>query len=107
MIIRKSGQDKSKTFETGCRKKNKNEAKLKFQGQSARSQRLFELDFDWIEVTFITCEPDFQVKRFLGHDDTQDTNTFKIFQVPIRNSKCVEKLSFIMMPKCSIIVRSC
>ena len=26
--------------------KNKNEAKFKFQGQSARSQRLFGLDFD-------------------------------------------------------------
>ena len=26
--------------------KNKNEAKFKFQGQSARSQRWFDLDFD-------------------------------------------------------------
>ena len=32
--------------------KNKNEAKFKFQGQSARSQRWFDLDFDWIEVNF-------------------------------------------------------
>ena len=30
--------------------KNKNEAKFKFQGQSARSKRWFDLDFDWIEV---------------------------------------------------------
>ena len=29
--------------------RNKNEAKFKFQGQSARSQRWFDLDFDWIE----------------------------------------------------------
>ena len=28
--------------------KNTNEAKLKFQGQSARSQHWFDLDFDWI-----------------------------------------------------------
>ena len=28
--------------------KNKNEAKFKFQGQSARSQRWFDLDFDFI-----------------------------------------------------------
>ena len=28
--------------------KSKNEAKFKFQGQSARSQRWFDLDFDWI-----------------------------------------------------------
>ena len=28
--------------------KNKNEAKFKFQGQSTRSQRWFDLGFDWI-----------------------------------------------------------
>ena len=39
--------------------KNKNEAKFKFQGQSARSQRWFDLDFYWIEVNFSTCEPSF------------------------------------------------
>ena len=38
--------------------KNKNEAKLKFQGQSAGSQRWFDLDFYWIEVNFRTREPD-------------------------------------------------
>ena len=37
--------------------KNKNEAKFKFQGQSARSQRWFDLEFDWIEVSYSTCEP--------------------------------------------------
>ena len=40
--------------------KNKNEAKFKFQGQSARSQHWFDLDFDWIEVYFSTSEPDFR-----------------------------------------------
>ena len=39
--------------------KNKNEAKFKFRGQSSRSQHWFHIDFDWIEVNFITCEPDF------------------------------------------------
>ena len=63
--------------------KIKNEAKFKFQGQSARSQRWFDLDFDWIEVNFSTREPDFYKKFFQSHDDTQDTNTFKCFQVPI------------------------
>ena len=38
--------------------KNKNEAKFNFQVQSARSQRWFDLDFDWIEVNFSTHEPD-------------------------------------------------
>ena len=38
--------------------KNKNEAKFKFQGLSARSQRWFDIDFYWIEVNFSTREPD-------------------------------------------------
>ena len=74
--------------------KNKNEAKFKFQGQSARSQRCFDLDFDWIEVNFSTCEPDSYKKSFQFHDDTQDTNKFKSFQVLIGNSKCVERFKF-------------
>ena len=61
--------------------KNKNEAKFKFQGLSARSQRWFDIEFDWIET-------------FQSHDDTQDTNTFKSFQVPIGNAKCVESFKF-------------
>ena len=44
--------------------KNKNEAKFKFQGQSARSQRWFDIDFDWIEVNFNTCQPNFYKKFF-------------------------------------------
>ena len=74
--------------------KNKNEAKFKFQGQSARSQRCFDLDLDWIEVNHSTHEPDFYVKRFQIHDDTQDINTFKLFQVPIGNAKFVESFKF-------------
>ena len=38
--------------------KIKNEAKFKFQVQSARSQRWFDIDFYWIEVNFSTREPD-------------------------------------------------
>ena len=74
--------------------KSINEAKFKFQGQSARSQRWFDLEFDLIEVTFNTHEPDFYKKLFQSHENTQDTNTFKIFQVPIRNSKYVENFKF-------------
>ena len=74
--------------------KKKNEAKFKFQGQSARSQRFFNLDFDWIEVNFSTCEPDFYKKLFQSHDDIQDTNIFRSFQVPIGNAKCVESFKF-------------
>ena len=31
---------------------------------------------------------------FQIHDNKQDTNSFKIFQVPIGSSKCVEKFKF-------------
>ena len=70
--------------------KNKNEAKFKFHGISARSQRWFDLDLDWIEVNFRTCEPGFYKKLFQIHDNTQDINIFKCFQFPIGNAKCVE-----------------
>ena len=71
--------------------KNKNEDKFKFQGQYAISQCWIGLDFDWIEETFSTCEPGLYRKIFQRHDETQDTNTFKMFEVPIGNSKCLEK----------------
>ena len=67
-------------FATG---KKKNEAQFKFQGQYAISQRWFDLDIDWIEVNFSTREPDFYKKLFQSHDNTQDINTFRFFQVPI------------------------
>ena len=74
--------------------KRKNEAKFKFQGQSSRSQRWFDLDFDCIEVNFGTLETDLYKKLCQGHDDKQDTNTYKSFQVPIGNAKCVESFKF-------------
>ena len=86
--------------------KNKNEAKFKFQGQSEISKRWFDLNFDWIGENFSTCEPGFFGKIFQSHDNPQDTNTFQMFEFPIINSKCVEKLSFTVMPQCSSIVKS-
>ena len=74
--------------------KNKNEAKFKFQGQSAISQRWFDLDFYCIEVNFSTRESDIYKKLSQSHDDKQYTNTYKIFPVPIGNSKCVETFKF-------------
>ena len=94
MIICTSDWDKSKGFEICCNRFKKIEDKFKFQGQSARSQRWFDIDFDWIEVNFSNCEPDFYKKLFQSHYDTQDINTFKRFQVPIGNSKCVESFKF-------------
>ena len=69
---------------------NKNESKFKFQGQSERSQIWFDLDLDWIDMTFSTPEPDFYNEIFQSHDNDQDTNTFKTFQVPIGNAKVVK-----------------
>ena len=66
--------------------KNGNGAKFKFKGQSTRSQRWFDLEFEWIEVKFITHEPDIYKNLFQSHDDTKITNTFKSFQFPIGNS---------------------
>ena len=43
--------------------KEKNEAKFKFQGQYARSQRWFDLVLDWIEVNFSNRELDFYLKK--------------------------------------------
>ena len=74
--------------------KIKNGAKFMFQGKSARSQLWFDLYFYWIEVNFSTCEPDIYKKPFQSHDDTQDINTSKLFQVPIGNAKCVESFKF-------------
>ena len=48
--------------------RNKNEEKFKLQGQSARSQHWFDLDFDWIEEKFSIHEPDFYKKIFRRHD---------------------------------------
>ena len=44
--------------------KKKNEAKFKFQRISARSKLWFDLDLDWIEINFITFEPDFYKEFF-------------------------------------------
>ena len=73
---------------------NKNEPKFKFQGQSARSQLLFDLDLDWIDIHFSTREPDFYKKLFQSHDNKQDEDTFKAFQVPIGNAKVVKSFKF-------------
>ena len=86
--------------------KDKSEAKFNFQCQSVRSQRWLDLDFDWIEESFSTREPELYREIFQRNDDTKDTNTFRMFEVSIVNSKFVEKLSFTVMPQCSSIVKS-
>ena len=86
--------------------KNKNEAKFKFQGQSARSQQWFDLDFDWIVVNFSTREPDFyktNSKAMMIHNILIHSETFK-FQLEMQS--VWNLLSFKMMPQFSSIFRN-
>ena len=48
----------------------KNESKFKLQGQSARLQYWFDLNFYCIKVNVITPEPEFYRKIFLRNEDT-------------------------------------
>ena len=86
--------------------KNKNESKFKFQGQSGRSRLWFDLDLDWINIKFSTREPDLYKKLFQSHDNEQDTDTFRTFQVPIGNAKVVKYFFFIKMLQFSVIVKN-
>ena len=45
-------------------------------------------------MNFSTREPDFYKKLFQSHDNEQDKNTFKTFQVPIGNVKVVKSFVF-------------
>ena len=59
---------------------NINEAKFKFQCQSARSQRWFDLDYYWVEQNFSTHEPSFYKKFFKSmtiHKILINLNSFK------------------------------
>ena len=59
-----------KYLKFGATDKNRNGAKLKFQGQSARSKPWLDLHIDWIEVNFSTREPDFYKKKFQSYANT-------------------------------------
>ena len=91
--------------------KNRTASKIKFQGQSARSQLWFDLDLDWIEINFSTREPDFYKKQFQSHDNKQDKDTFKTFPVPIGNAKVVKSFKFQkdspILSCCQKMLKSC
>ena len=84
---------------------NKNESKFKFQGQSARSQLCFDLDLNWNDINFSTCEPDLYKKLFQSHENEQEKNTFKFFQVPVGNARVKNLLCFIKMLQFSNFVK--
>ena len=91
--------------------KKKKKAKFKFQGQYGRSHPWFDIEFDCIQVNFITSEPDNYRKRFQSHNDTHVTKASKIFQVSIGNSKCMENSKFHndapMLKYCQKSLNSC
>ena len=91
--------------------KNKNESKFKFQGQSARSQLWFDINLDQIDMSFSTHEPDFYKKLFQSYENKQDKDTFKTFQVPIRNAKVLKSFMFhkdaTILSYCQKILNSC
>ena len=45
-------------------------------------------------MNFSTREPYFYKKLFQSHDNKQETDTFKTFQVPIGNEKVVKSFMF-------------
>ena len=86
--------------------KNKNEAKFKFQGLSARSQRWFDLGFDWIEVTVSTSKPDLYKIFFISMTIHKIQIRLKAFNFQQEIQNVWKNLSFTMMPQSSSIVRS-
>ena len=58
--------------------RNKKETEFKFQRQSARSQRWFDIYFYFIEEKFSTQEPDL-CRKYIKGMTTQDINTFNMF----------------------------
>ena len=79
-----------KDFKFDAAVKDKNSSKFKFLCQSARSRYWFDIDLDWIDINFSTREPDFYRILFHNHDNEQETDSFRIFEVPIGNAKVVK-----------------
>ena len=96
-----------KDFKFIVANKNKNEAKFKFQGQSARSQRWFDIEFDWIKVNFSTRDSDFYENVFGAMTIQKIQIQLKYFKFQYEIQNVCKSLSFTMMPQCSSIVRSC
>ena len=85
--------------------KNKNEAKFKFQGQSARLQRWFDLDFDCIEVNFTTREPNIYKKFFKSMMIHKIQIHLKAFKFQYEMKILWNHLSITVMPQSSSIIR--
>ena len=58
-----------------------------FQERSTESAGWFNLDCEWIKRKFSTLETDFYKKRSEKNIEGQDIKAYKIFVVPLDNSK--------------------
>ena len=88
-------------------KLHRKDLKFKLQGQYTRSQRWFDIDFDWIEVNFITSEPDFYKICFGAMRINKIQIHLKAFKFQWEIKNMWKILSSTMMTQCSSIVRAC
>ena len=64
------------------KKDKENTKKYHSQGQSARSKGLFNLDHEWSEEKFCTCEPDSYTNLYKIKIEGQDMETCQIVVFP-------------------------
>ena len=82
MIHRKNSDNK---------KEKENTKKYNFQGKYARSIRWFDLDYEWLEENFRTCEPYFYKRLYQKYTRGHETKKYSLFVVPIGNSEITKK----------------
>ena len=58
-----------------------------YYGKSKASTGLFNLDHEWFKIKFSTLEPDIWIETFENIIEGQDIRTYKIFVVPLDNTK--------------------
>ena len=75
------------------KKEKEKTKKYNFQGKSERSIGWFDLDQEWLEEKFRTCELYFYENFIKIILDVQEKKTYPLFVVPIGNAK-INKLVF-------------
>ena len=55
---------------------NQNINKYHFQGQSSRAKGWFDIDHEWLEEKFCTCEPDFYTNFYEINIEVQEMETY-------------------------------
>ena len=88
------GKLRRKDLKLTAENKIKNEAKFKFQGQSAISQHWFDLDFDWIDVNLSHANLIYIRNLFRAAMIHKIKIHIKYFKFQLKKSKCVETFKF-------------